>query len=282
MSSDNSEQIADWNGPVGERWARLHLETERLVSPFGLAALDAAAARSGEHVMDLGCGAGATTIALGKAVAPEGSVLGVDVSGPLLEVAHADLADAHLPNVRFVQADASVAHLPSEIDLVFSRFGIMFFAEPVAAFAHIRRAMSDSGRLVFCCWRHPRENPWAMTPLVAARKALNIEQAKADLNAPGPFAFHDDTRVRAILLEAGFRDVASEAINRSIALGSSAEEAAERMARVGPLSRFVREVGEERAPEVIDAAAAAMAPHADDTGEIRLAGSAWLITADAG
>ncbi len=281
MAGDNSEQIRDWDGPVGERWAAEQETLDQLTAPYGEAALKAADARRGERVIDIGCGCGDTSLTLARAVEADGAVLGVDVSGPMLDVARRRAAAAGLRQVRFEQADASSARLPDGQDLLFSRFGVMFFAAPVPAFAHLRRALKDTGRLAFVCWQGPKENPWAMVPIAAARAALGVTQPPADPHAPGPFAFGDANRVRMILLEANFRDVVAEPFESPMPLGSTARSAAEAAARIGPVSRLVREAGPEKLPLIVDAVEKALEPLATKD-RVALPGRTWIVNAKAG
>ena len=180
MNKDNLDQISDWNGAVGRQWAALQLDLDAMIKPFGDAALVVAAAKPGQGVIDIGCGCGDTSIALAREVGQLGSVLGIDVSLPMLEVARVRAATAQLPNLDFSHADASTAELPAGIDLLYSRFGVMFFNQLASALRHMRKALVSGGRIVFACWRTPRDNPWAMAPLVAARKVLNITPEPAD------------------------------------------------------------------------------------------------------
>ena len=164
MNKDNLDQISDWNGAVGRQWAALQLDLDAMIKPFGDAALVVAAAKPGQGVIDIGCGCGDTSIALAREVGQLGSVLGIDVSLPMLEVARVRAATAQLPNLDFSHADASTAELPAGIDLLYSRFGVMFFNQPASALRHMRKALVSGGRIVFACWRTPRDNPWAMAP----------------------------------------------------------------------------------------------------------------------
>lgn len=282
MAGDNSEQIAEWNGPVGQRWAAEQATFDNLTRPFGDAALKAAATSPGERVIDIGCGCGDTSLELGKAVGSSGSVLGVDISGPMLEVARRRAKAEGAGNVTFEQADASTAPLFHDRDLLFSRFGVMFFAAPVPAFAHLRRALKDSGRLTFVCWQGPRENPWAIVPVMAARAALQLDGPPGDPYAPGPFAFGDANRVRAILLETNFKDVDAEPFETPMPLGANPREAAEESVRLGPVSRFVREMGEEHLPLILEAVEKALEQFAAKDGSVALPGRAWVVTAKAG
>src|SRR6185369_10664041 len=199
MMADNSEQIAEWNGALGQRWVAMQREVDRIVAPFGDAALKVAAPQPGERVIDIGCGCGDTAIDIARIVGATGSVLGIDVSQPMLEVARSRGAQANCPHLAFRNSDASEAELPANVDLLFSRFGVMFFSEPAAALSHLRKSLRTGGRCVFVCWRAPRDNAWAITPLVAAREAMGVTPPPADPNAPGPFAFADEDRVRMIL-----------------------------------------------------------------------------------
>lgn len=278
---DNSQQIWDWNGELGMRWAEHVRDIEEIVRPFGDQALKAAAPVTGERVLDIGCGAGATSMALARSVGAVGLVLGVDISRPLLEVARIEAGRHVLPQLAFVEADASSADLAGEINLIYSRFGVMFFDEPVAAFAHMHKSLVEDGRLAFVCWRHPRENPWAMTPVGALRAALGIEPEPMDPDAPGPFAFADDARVRRILEQAGFRSVDMTPVDASMRVGANPQDAAERSLRIGPASRLLREVGEQHAAKALPAVAKSFEPFAKDDG-VFLAGASWLVTARAG
>ena len=279
MPADNSEQIAEWNGALGERWVAKRQEINRLVVPFGDAALKAAAPQPGERAIDIGCGCGDTAIEIARLVGPAGSVLGIDVSQPMLEVARSRGALADCAHLAFRDGDASEAALPANIDLLFSRFGVMFFSHPSEAFSHLRKSLRRGGRCVFVCWRTPRDNAWAMTPLSAARTAMGVTPAPADPNAPGPFAFADEERLRAILSGAGFRAIDVQRFDAALSLGATPRSAAEGAVQIGPVSRFVRELGVEHLPTILDAVERALAPLAAPDGHVSLNGSTWIVSA---
>jgi ubiquinone/menaquinone biosynthesis C-methylase UbiE len=279
MPVDNSEQIAEWNGALGQRWAAMQSEIDGIVVPFGNAALNAAAPQPGERVIDIGCGCGDTSIEIARIVGEKGTVLGIDVSQPMLEVARARGARARYTHLAFHDGDASEARLPANTDLLFSRFGVMFFSQPSPAFSHLRKSLRAGGRCVFVCWRTPRDNAWAMTPLSAARQAMGITPAPADQHAPGPFAFADEERLREILSGAGFRDIDVQRFDAAVFLGATPRSAAEGALRIGPVSRLVREVGVEHLPTILEAVERTLAPLAAPDGRVDLNGSTWIVSA---
>ena len=279
MAAGNSEQIAEWNGALGERWVTMQQEIDRIVVPFGDAALKAAAPQPGERVIDIGCGCGDTSIEIARIVGANGSVLGIDVSQPMLEVARWRSASANCAHLAFCEGDASETELPANIDLLFSRFGVMFFSQPSDAFSHLRKSLRTGGRCVFVCWRTPRDNGWAMTPLSAARTAMGVTPAPADPHAPGPFAFADEERLRAILWDAGFRDIDVQRFDAALFLGVTPRSAAEAVVQIGPVSRFMREMGVEHLPVILDAVERALIPLATPEGHVKLNGSTWIVSA---
>ncbi|MDF2901645.1 MAG: SAM-dependent methyltransferase, partial [Phenylobacterium sp.] len=194
QSTANADQIAYWNNAAGETWAALQDRLDRQIEPLGLRAIEAGAPQPGERVLDIGCGCGQTSFELARRVGPSGRVLGVDISAPMLEVARQRAAGA-AANVSFIEADAQThAFQNGGFDLAISRFGVMFFDDPTAAFRNIGAALRPGGRLSFVCWRPMLENAWMATPLFAAMPLLP-PLPPPDPAAPGPFAFADPERV---------------------------------------------------------------------------------------
>jgi SAM-dependent methyltransferase len=268
-----AEQASFWNGPGGQGWLAAYGRIERSLVDINRDVLALAAVQPGERVLDVGCGTGDTTAALAKTA---GSVLGVDISEPLVAAAKAkDIA-----NAAFVVADAATqAFEPGSFDLVFSRFGVMFFADPVAAFANLHRALKPSGRLAFVCWRTPQENPWGLVPLQAARPFLP-PMPRPGPEDPGQYSFGDRARVERILKEAGFVASRLEPLDRPIWMGSDVAEVVANADRFGPMARAFAETPPEQAAKAKAAIAAAVAPHAGPDG-VRMPGACWLVSARA-
>jgi len=274
----NADQIAYWNGPGGQHWTDRQQTQDSLLAPVSDILIDRAKAKAGERIVDVGCGCGATTIAFAQKVGPAGHVCGIDISAPMLARAR-QIAPAGIP-VDFVLADATVYPFVSgSFDLVVSRFGVMFFAEPAISFANMRKALRPSGRLAFACWREPRDNPWLMAPLQAVYNHVpKLPQLGPE--DPGPFSFASEQRVIRILSEAGFSGIEMEPCNLSldVAVGRGLDAAVETALEIGPASRAL----EGQPPEARAAAAnsirEALAPFASGNA-VPLAASIWIVTA---
>jgi SAM-dependent methyltransferase len=274
----NAEQIAFWNGPGGRRWVDQQETVDLLLKPIAAAALARAAVQPGERVVDIGCGCGGTTIELGGRVGPAGRVLGIDVSTPMLARARERLPPA-LP-IELVQADATTYSFPrGAFDLLFSRMGVMFFAEPARSFANLRTALHPAGRLLFACFRTPRENPWMMAPLDAAYEHVP-PLPKLGPEDPGPFSFASEGRVRLILGRAGFQSVSLEPLDLELDLGGGRglDAAVATTLEIGATSRAI----DGQPPEIRGAVAAsirrALAPYQRGM-TVPLAAATWLVGA---
>jgi SAM-dependent methyltransferase len=280
MTDTNADQIAHWNDRAAVTWTALQERIDALFVPITAAALAAAEAAPGESVLDIGCGCGATVLALAERVGPGGRVLGLDVSEPMAARARERIAAAGLAQASVQVADASVQPLAGHgADLLFSRFGVMFFADPVAAFANLRTGMKPGGRLLCAVWRPPAENTWLTLPLAAALPLLP-PQPPAEPNAPGPFAFADAERVRGILSDAGWSGIGFQqrSVPMHVAGPGQLEGATDFAMRMGPLSRILAEVDPALAAPVRAAVKAALALHDGPEG-VTLSGSIWLVSA---
>jgi len=273
----NANQAAFWNDAAGRTWVEAQDPLDRQLEPLGRRGMAALAPAAGERVLDIGCGAGATSLALAEAVGPRGEVLGVDISAPLLDAARRRARG--VANLRFAEADAQTyAFEAGAFDAAFSRFGVMFFADPAAAFGNIRRALRPDGRLAFVCWRKPEESPIITLPMQAAIPHLPEPPPPATPAAPGPFAFADPDRVRGILQTAGFKTIDLTPHDEKVG-GGDLEAVVALAFKIGPLGALLRETPHLR-PKVEAAVRAAMAAH-DTPDGVKLNAAVWIVTARA-
>jgi SAM-dependent methyltransferase len=276
--SGNQDQIDYWNGPAGQRWAEAQESMDRNLASIHGALLAFANVKQGENVLDIGCGCGTTTLAFAQAAGKSAHVTGLDISAPMLGVARGR-AKAAGRAIDFVESDAATSAFKPEFDIVTSRFGVMFFADPAAAFANIRKALKPGGRLAFVCWRAMPENVWALVPLAAARDLLPA-QPPPDPNAPGPFAFADATRLKSILEAAGFKNVKSEKLDTVMHLAATARDAAQFALGIGPLARAAVDVDEPTRAKIVERVTAAMKKFETPSG-VSPPAACWLVGATA-
>ena len=269
----HAEQLAFWNGPAVTRWITKQEQMDAALAPVADATIKLAAVQPGERVLDIGCGSGATSIALAGLVGKNGHVTGIDVSAQMIELARR--RSGKIGNLDYSLADAASEAFASPFDLMFSRFGVMFFGDPVAAFSNLRRALKPRGRLVFACWRPLNENPWMLLPLQTVQP-LVPPQPRPGPNEPGPFAFGDLGRVRQILTAAGFTDPRTTPFDLAMLLGESLDEAAEQATSMGAASRALRDQPEAIVMAARKAVRAALAPHFA-SGRVALPGAVWLV-----
>jgi SAM-dependent methyltransferase len=277
--TNNASEIAYWNEEAGLRWAELQRQIDASFAPLMLAALEQAAVRPGEAVVDIGCGCGATVLELAQRVGPTGGVLGVDVSRPMLAAAEQSARAAGHANVQLVLADASAHPFEANaFDLAFSRFGVMFFDRPSEAFANIRQSIKPGGRLTFVCWRSLGENPWFHVPIDAAKPHVPA-QPKSDPDAPGPLAFAKADRIFSILSGAGFTSIDVNAFDAPLPIGTRTS-ALHFISRIGPVSRLLAGATPEQQAMAISAIDQALGAYeADDL--VALGAGVWIVSARA-
>ena len=285
MGEANAEQRSYWNEQAGPIWVAQQERLDEQIRPHGELALAALAAAPGERVLDLGCGCGETTLALAARVGPQGSVLGVDLSEPMLARARERAAAAGLGPLEFLAADAqTAAFAEARFDAAFSRFGVMFFGAPEVAFANVRRALRPGGRLAFVCWRPVAENAWVRVPMQAAAPFFPSPPAPPPPDAPGPFSLADAGRVRRILAAAGFEAIRVEAVDLPLTpAGGDPNGAAELFLHIGPLGAALRELGAgpELRERVREAVRKSFEPHLR-AGRVELDSAVWLVQARRG
>ena len=278
----NADQVAYWNGAAGRKWTERQEIQDAVLAPITVQLFLAANLREGEKVIDIGCGCGDTTLAAAAAVGERGRALGIDISERMLARAR-ERAIALGGETRFRLADASAEDFSEEAaDILMSRFGVMFFADPAATFANLRRALRPGGRLAFVCWREPKQNPWLVMPFHAMKNRVP-PQPERKPEDPGPFAFANDSRLRGILEAAGFTDVAIEARSMQLdtAIGRGLEVAVRGALELGPVSRAL-----DGQPEDVCALAetdirAALTPYLKGDS-VELGASVWVVTAQNG
>jgi SAM-dependent methyltransferase len=278
----NADQIAYWNEQAGPKWVAFQDALDRQIEPFGLVAIERAKVASGERALDVGCGCGQTTLELARRVGARGRVLGIDLSAPMLARASERARSQGLDQASFLAADAQTHRFePESFDLGFSRFGVMFFQDPVAAFRNLRGALAPGGRFAFVCWREMARNGWMLEPMAALAKHITLPPPAAP-DAPGPFAFADEKRVSAILEGAGFRDVTLEPHDAEMALagGPDAEQTAEFFLEIGPAAAAAREAGVTDLAPLRRSIVEVLARHRRADG-FYLPSASWIVTARA-
>lgn len=276
----NAEQIRYWNETAGPKWVAMQERIDAQIEPLGRLAIERSGAKPGEVAVDVGCGCGQSSLQLAQKVGPRGRVLGVDISQPMLSRARERAREHGLDNLQFAAADAQTHPFAAgDADLVYSRFGVMFFADPPAAFANLRQALAPDGRLTFVCWQGLFDNPWMLTPLAAAAEHLPLP-APPPPGSPGPFAFADQGRVAGILEDAGFTDVEHESVRRDIIVGGSndLDETVDFMLQMGPTAALLRDAPAAVRPAVVASVRAALEPYRTDGG-VCLGSAAWIVRA---
>lgn len=274
----NAAQIEAWDGPTGERWVAQAERHDRMGRGFSDKVLELLAPHPGERILEVGCGFGALALALGTAVGPSGLVTGLDISGPMLNEARRRAAARSATNVVFEKGDAQVYPLPpASFDAAVSRFGIMFFDDPVAAFTNIGESLRPGGRLVFCCWQELLRNDWVMVPAGAALRYVPMPDL-GQPGAPGPFSFAERERISRVLSQASWHDVIVQEVVCPMQMGDSIDDALGYL-RVSEIAvALMRDVEPTTAAQAWQAVREALEPHASGEG-VTLDGAVWLVSA---
>ncbi|MBS1676955.1 MAG: methyltransferase domain-containing protein [Actinobacteria bacterium] len=272
----SGEQSDFWNGAGGDAWVAMQPVLDRMFVGFEGLLADAAAARGAKRVLDVGCGAGAATVAIARRLGPGATCTGVDISAAMIAAAKERVAYDENPP-RFLLADAAAHSFEAgEFDLLVSRFGVMFFTDPAAAFARLREAIAAGGGLRFIAWRTPEENPFLTTGAQAAAHLLP-EMAPRLPGAPGPFAFAEAGRIGEILAAAGWARIEVEPVDVPCAFPEA--DLRRYLARIGPIGQALREADDATRAAVLEVAGAAYEPFVDGE-EVRFTARCWSVGAE--
>ncbi len=277
MHDTDSEQSALWNGTAGRAWVDAQQAIDRVFAPFEALLVNAVAEASARTVLDVGCGTGATTLAVARRLAGNGRSVGIDISEPMLALAQAR-AEREQVSAQFIRADAErYAFEPAVFDAIISRFGVMFFERPVEAFANLRRAAQPGATLRVIAWRGPADNPFMTTAERAAAPLLpDLPPRKPD--APGQFAFANRDRVQAMLQDGGWRDIEIPAIDVDCTMSTS--DLAQYVTRLGPVGQALQNVDTNTRARIVDVVLAAFDAYVHD-GIVRFTAACWMIGARA-
>ncbi len=262
-----------------DAWERRADSLNRFSDTYGIPVIDALNVRPGERVLDIGCGPGTTAIELARRVAPDGEVVGVDISDAMTAAAQRRATREQVPNITFRAADAESGALGEKFDAAYSRFGVMFFTDATRAFANIGRALRAGGRLGCAVWGSLAENPWMFVPTLAAAPVLQAELTIPAPDEPGPFSLADPERVSSVLTGAGFEHIAVELIEGArLVTSASAADDVQTLLEVGPLGEAYQAADDNTRQQAVDSVIAALAPYLEEDGW-RLPGAALQVTA---
>jgi SAM-dependent methyltransferase len=270
----NSEQEELWNGRMGTAWVSVEERIDKMLSPLSSVAIERANVQPGERVIDIGCGCGPTSYALS---ANGASVWGVDISTSMVE--QAQQRYGAIDNLQFSVMDAATADYTPDHDCLFSRFGMMFFSNPVDAFSNLRTALKPDGRIAFLCWQTPKDNPW-ISMVGAALQSYLPDTPAPDPRAPGPFCFADKDYIQEVFGAAGYNNIEIEAIEADVHLGDSVDEAMIFQKQVGPLSALLEGADDDIKEQATQAVVELLNSHLTTDG-LNFPAATWLITGKA-
>jgi SAM-dependent methyltransferase len=280
----NAEAITAWDGPLYDRFVRFRHIIIAANTPHGEAALRLVPPRPGQRVLDIGCGFGDTTQRIAGLVGPDGEAVGLDAAPRFIDTARAEAAEAGVGNARFVVGDLQTMDLEGRFDLAFSRFGTMFFVNPVAALRNVHGAMATGGRLAMVVWRRREDNPWLHRAQTIVEGIVpRPDEYEEPTCGPGPFSMANADTVSDQLLYAGFRDVALHRTELPFLIGTDVEEAIELVMALGPAGEILRLAGDGAAHlhgRVHDALREGLAEFETPDG-IQAPSSTWIVTASA-
>jgi SAM-dependent methyltransferase len=273
----NDEMTEFWNERGGRQWVRERARYDAMLASCGRRLFEAVALQAGERVLDVGCGNGATTLEAATLIGPEGSVLGVDLSGPMLEEARRRADEVGANRVEFMQLDAQTAALPGPFDAMISRFGVMFFDDRAKAFENLAQSIGPGGRMCFVCWQEMMKNEWLRVPLLAAVEHVGIPDLPVP-GAPGPFSLAESSTIRGLLESVGMTDIAvEEGIDQRL-MGRDLDD----VMSFFLADEFARRLLDDKDPELVrraeDAMRDALRPYVGSDG-VSLGSAYWIVSA---
>lgn len=278
MNESESGEREFWDRRA-DAWDRRADSLNLFSDAYGIPVMDALDVHPGERVLDIGCGPGTTAIELARRVVPDGEVVGVDISESMTAAARRRAAREQVPNIAFRTADAESGALGEDFDAVYSRFGVMFFADPTRAFANIGQALRAEGRLACAVWGSLAENPWMFAPTLAAAPVLQAELTIPAPDAPGPFSLADPDRVSSVLISAGFEHITVERIEGArLVTSANAADEVQTLLEVGPLGEAYQAADDTARQRAVEAVITALEPFQEGDGW-RLPGSALQVIA---
>ena len=279
MEDKNIKQKQFWSGAGGDVWVDKQREMDIMLNPLGERAIQGLDLSGEKKILDIGCGCGATTLEIAKAVT-QGEVIGVDISEPMLERATKTASDMMLNNTSFQVKDVQVDEMPrSYFDIAFSRFGVMFFEDPFEAFKNINHSLKDNGQLSFVCWQHASLNPWQSLSIQVIKEFLDLPAPAP--KTPGPFAFEDKSYINEILTESGFRDIEIKDNQEDIVMfsGKSIREACEDYLTINPVvTEMLKNSPTELREEILEALIGKFSDFHNNEG-LLFPSATWIVTA---
>jgi len=279
MEDKNIKQKQFWSGAGGDVWVDKQREMDIMLNPLGERAIQGLDLSGEKKILDIGCGCGATTLEIAKAVT-QGEVIGVDISEPMLERATKTASDMMLNNTSFQVKDVQVDEMPlSYFDIAFSRFGVMFFEDPFEAFKNINHSLKDNGQLSFVCWQHASLNPWQSLSIQVIKEFLDLPAPAP--KSPGPFAFEDKSYINEILAESGFRDIEIKDNQEDIVMfsGKSIREACEDYLTINPVvTEMLKNSPTELREEILEALIGKFSDFHNNEG-LLFPSATWIVTA---
>ena len=278
MEEINLKQKEFWSGSGGDVWVNKQSEMDIMLNPLGTKAISKLDLSKATKIIDIGCGCGATTLEIAKQLG-EGEIIGVDISKPMLARAAKNASAQSLSNANFQVSDVQVDDMPSDFDIAFSRFGVMFFEDPYQAFSNIYKSLKENGQLSFVCWQNPPLNPWQSLSLQVIKEYLDLPSPPP--KSPGPFAFEDKNYISDILNQSNFKDIEIEDNQEDIVMfsGKSIEEACEDYLTINPVvTEMLKNSKEELKDEILQALILKFSEFHNGDG-LLFPSATWIVTA---